>query len=406
MKVKNAKMQRRRRILLLADFSYASAKSIASGAIRFVSVHQGLDFLIQGGHPGNADAAYAASSGIDGIISCLGTNRRTLGRVLDANPRCPVVFASVVRGLAAVRGVRSAAIVCDHGAIAKAAAALLLRHGLQAFAYVGARHQAARARWDDERRRAFVSAIASAGFQAGVYAPADADAGADADFASLGAWLRDLPKPCGLFASYDQRAMHVLGVCRAEGISVPEQIQIIGAANEAWICDHTSPTLTSVEPDFEGCGYRAAETLLRLMDGEECAPVATFGVKEIAHRMSTTDIHGSVNRAVRARNYLRGHAAEPLSVAELATHLGCSTRALQLSYRAVFGRTVQDDLAETRLEMAKALLADTDIPICDIPGRIGFSSPNHLLRLFRRRTGMTMLQFRRGILGRPPAAGS
>ena len=390
--------QRRRRILLLADFAYASAKPIASGAIRFAALHPELDVLIQGGHPGNADAAYAVTSGVDGILSCLGTNRRTLGHVLAANPRSPVVFASVVRGLSSPRGVRSAAIVCDHAAIAEAAAALLMRHGLATFAYVGARPLARSTRWDAERREAFVAAVSAVGARMLVYDPPESEGGADADFASLGAWLRALPKPCGLFVAYDQRAMHVLNVCRAEGIAVPEQIQVVSADNESWICDHTSPTLTSVEPDFEGCGYRAAETLLRLMDGLSCAPVETFGVKDVVQRMSTTDMHGSVNRAVRARKYLREHAAEPLSSATLAAHLGCSPRALQLSYRAVFGSTVQEDLAETRLDWAKTLLADTDVPVCDIPERVGFSSPNHLMRLFRRRTGMTMLQYRKGQL--------
>ena len=60
--------------------------------------------------------------------------------------------------------------------------------------------------------------------------------------------------------------MHVLNICRAEGIAVPEQIQVVGVDNEEWICDHTSPTLTSVEPDFEGCGERAVETLLAMME--------------------------------------------------------------------------------------------------------------------------------------------
>ena len=122
----------------------------------------------------------------------------------------------------------------------------------------------------------------------------------------------------------------------------------------------------------------------------------TFGVKCVEQRMSTTDIHGSVNRAVRAKKYMRDHLAEPLADGRLAALLGCSPRMLQLSYRAVFGRTVQEDLSEMRFERAKRLLSDSSIPVCDIPERLGFTSPNHLMRLFKARTGMTMLQWRRG----------
>jgi len=385
----------RRRILMLADFSYASAKAIASGAIQFVSTRPGLELLLEGAHPQNKDLEYAGDMVADGVISCMGTKASLLQRVMKANPRSPVVFASLVRDLSTVKGRPTCSLRCDNAAIAEAAAALFLRHDLAHFAYVGARSGASTNYFDGERCEGYVRTLATRGFAPNLYKPPPASAGADAEFASLGAWLRALPKPCGLFVSYDQRAMHVLNVCRAEGIAIPEQVQVVSADNEEWICEHTSPTLTSVEPDFEGCGHRAAELLLHLMAGRKCEPVETFGVKGVEQRMSTTDMHGSVNRAVHARKFLREHAAEPLAGSTLAAHLGCSPRTLQLSYKAVFGRTVQDDLADARLDLAKKLLSDTDIPVCDIPEHCGFASPNHLMRLFRRRTGMTMLQWRR-----------
>ncbi len=386
-------IQRRRRVLLLANFAYISAKAVAAGVVRFALPRQDLDLRIVGGHPENADAEYAASKGVDGIVSLLGTDRRELHRVLAANPRCPVVFASVMRGATHLPGRRrSAAILCDNAAVAEAAATLLARHDLKEFGYVGTRGDAPE--WDVDRREAFVAALARRGFTVRVYLPDGGPDGDDAELAALADWLRALPKPCGLFAAYDLRAMHVLSLCRTANIAVPEQIQVVSADNEAWICDQTSPTLTSVEPDFEGCGHRAVETLLRLMDGKSCAAEETFGVKDVVQRMSTTDMHGSASRAVRARQYLRAHAAEPLGTARIAEVLGCSPRLLQLSYRAVFGRTVQDDLAEARLDLAKKLLSNTDTPVCDIPGRVGVASLPHFMTFFRRRTGMTMLQWR------------
>jgi LacI family transcriptional regulator len=393
---RNRQPHPRRRILLLADFAYASAKAVAAGVVRFVSSRAELDLSIRGGHPGNADAAYALESGIDGIISCLGTNVEELRRTLDQNPHCPVVFASVARDLSSLSRRRSAAILCDHAAIAGTAADLLVRHGLAEFGYVGARIDPSAPSWNAERREAFVHALEGRGFRVRIYEPSAAEEGADAETAALATWLKGLPKPCGLFTAYDMRAMHVLGICRASGIAVPEQLQIVSADNEEWICEHTSPALTSVEPDFESCGWRAAETLLAMMDGETWEPVQMFGVKCVEQRMSTTDIHGSVNRAVRAKKYMRDHLAEPLADGRLAAILGCSPRMLQLSYRAVFGRTVQEDLSEMRFERAKRLLSDSSIPVCDIPERLGFTSPNHLMRLFKARTGMTMLQWRRG----------
>ena len=68
---------------------------------------------------------------------------------------------------------------------------------------------------------------------------------------------------------------------------------------------------------------------------------------------------------------------------------------LQLSYKAVFVRTMQEDLIEMRLERAKKLLADTDIPVLRIPEHCGSDAPNHFMQFFKTRTGMTMLQWRR-----------
>ena len=393
--MKQTKRQRRR-ILLLADFAYASGKAVASGVIRFVSVHSGIDLLVHGrtSEMPMMHEGLIPHSGIDGIVTCFSIDMDFMRSLLESIPNVPVVFASVARGMAPLKGRRSATIFCDNTALADAAAELLVRHGLVEFGYVGSRNVVAAKSWDAERGEAFRATLTQRGFHVETYSP-EGGLDADAELGSLSAWLCALPKPCGLFVSDDLRAMHVLNVCRGAGIAVPEQIQVVGTDNEEWICEHTSPTLTSVEPDFEGCGHRAAATLLAMMEGRRFEREAVFGARHVEQRMSTTDMHGSVNRAVRARKWLRSNFCESFEVPQVAAHLGCSARMLQLSYKAVFGRTIRDDIVEMRLERAKKLLVDTDMPILRIPEQCGSDAPNHFLRLFKERTGMTMLQWRR-----------
>ena len=128
---------------------------------------------------------------------------------------------------------------------------------------------------------------------------------------------------------------------------------------------------------------------------DDVGGIETFGIKGIEMRMSTIDRHGSAARAVRARGYLRAHLAHRLDISDVATRLGCSPRLLQISYKAVYGRSMREDLTEIRFGKAKRLLADARIPVSDIAGRCGYDSPAHLMRLFKRRTGMTMLQWRK-----------
>jgi len=132
------------------------------------------------------------------------------------------------------------------------------------------------------------------------------------------------------------------------------------------------------------------------MGGRKYDRETTFGAKRVEQRMSTTDMHGSVNRAVRARKWLRDNCGEPFEIRQVAAYVGCSTRMLQIIYKAVFGRTMHEDVIEMRLERARKLLTDTDIPVLRIPERCGSDAPNHFQRLFKARTGMSMLQWRRG----------
>ena len=118
--------------------------------------------------------------------------------------------------VAPLEGRRSAAIFCDHAAVAEAAAELLVRHGLLEFSYIGSRHALAARSWDAERREVFC----------------------------------------------------------------------------------------------------AMKTLLAMMDGREYEREATFGVRRVEQRMSTTDMHGSVNRmSSETRNRLSTwrSSAPPLS---------------------------------------------------------------------------------------------
>ena len=381
-----------RHILFVADFAYSSSSLILSGVVSALSARKDVSLIIRGAHPAEADWEYGLESGIDGVISCLGAGDPRAQWFVKGRRGPPVALVSANRAAPSARR-RTMSFVSDAVAVGKAAAELLMRHDLASFGYVGARSGVSFS-WDVARRDAFLAALSEKGFEAAVYTPAPVAGGAVADNAALADWLKALPKPCGLFVSYDVRAMNVLGICHANGISVPEQVQIVGVDNEPWICEKTTPTLTSIEPDFEGAGSRAAEAVLAMMDGAEGGAAETFGVRRVVQRMSTTDVHGHTGRAVRARDYIATHAAERLTVAALAKRLSCSQRTLQIGFRKVFGTTVTNEIADRKVAEAKKLLSG-DTPIEDIPELVGYESPRHFKRVFKLRAGMTMSEFRR-----------
>jgi LacI family transcriptional regulator len=407
-----------RHILFIADFAYSTCRPILSGVISRLSSRPDVRLLVRSAHPDDADLEHAMEN-VDGVISCIGANDRRV-QWFSAGRRGP--HLALVYGGAPMPSARrrAAKFLCDNKAVGRAAAELLARHDLASFGYIGARVASNLLLWDAERRDAFLAALNERGLSASVFATATDPANVVADTVALGDWLKNLHYPCGVFVVNDERALEVLGVCHAAGIAVPEQVQIVGVDNEPWICEKTTPTLTSIEPDFEGAGWQAADAILALMEPKskckienvKCKigdqqpstggipAIQTFGVRRVVQRMSTTDTHGHAGRAVRARDYISAHANERISVAELAKKLCCSVRTLQVSYSKVFGMQVSAEITAAKVALAQKLLAG-DTPIDEIPEKVGYESPHHFKLVFKARTGMTMSQFRRcGRFGR------
>ncbi len=63
----------------------------------------------------------------------------------------------------------------------------------------------------------------------------------------LKAWLVRLPRPCALFAVNDLIGRQVLAMAKSAGIDVPRELTVVAVDNDARICEHTVPTLSSVQ---------------------------------------------------------------------------------------------------------------------------------------------------------------
>jgi LacI family transcriptional regulator len=68
--------------------------------------------------------------------------------------------------------------------------------------------------------------------------------------ATLKAWLKKLPGPVGVFAANDRIAVAVVSACNLAGLSIPDDVAVIGVDNDEEICEGTHPTLSSVGIDF------------------------------------------------------------------------------------------------------------------------------------------------------------
>ena len=149
--------------------------------------------------------------------------------------------------------------------VGKLAAEHFQQRQIRSFAYVGQDDVS----WSERRERAFRAQVEALGFDTNVYHHPARQRESDwqPSQAILSDWLISLPKPVGVLACNDAWGRQVLESCRLAGLSVPDQVAVLGVDNDAVFCEMADPPLSSVALESEAAGYEAAELLDGLIRG-------------------------------------------------------------------------------------------------------------------------------------------
>ncbi len=217
----------------------------------------------------------------------------------------------------------------------------------------------------------------------------------DEAVADLGPWLLGLPKPAAVMAHSDNIAVKILAAANRAGISVPGDVAVLGVDNDEFLCETSSPPLTSLAPDHVRMGEIAAEELRRRMEKPD-APADTRRVSTVAvfERSSTKPLAPAVALVERGLDYIRNNVARGVGVSDVVANLGVSASLANLRFRQVAGKSVREALAEARFAMVKKKLRETDLPVERVVRACGFRSAKHAMRLFKKSFGTTMRAWR------------
>lgn len=96
----------------------------------------------------------------------------------------------------------------------------------------------------------------------------------------------------------------------------------------------------------------------------------------------------------RVLEHISSHLHESLPLAELAGAAGLSPRYLCTLFKKETGRSLTDYIQSQRVEEARNLLKFSDYSTAEISSYLNFSSQSYFIRVFKRHTGMTPMQFR------------
>lgn len=211
-------------------------------------------------------------------------------------------------------------------------------------------------------------------------------------------WLKELPKPIAILASCDCLGFHLSQVASEIGLSVPDDIAILGIDNDESFCQICTPPLSSIALNRENAGFEAAELLDQIISGKEQLKGQQIKIQPIyVKERASTDVFGITiedPEVVDALKFILSHNHEPIQVEDVAQHVSISKRSLQMKFQHILNTSVHSKIVHAHFSIARQLLLETDLPINDIAIRSGFNYSSNMRRAFLELTGMLPHKFR------------
>ncbi len=106
----------------------------------------------------------------------------------------------------------------------------------------------------------------------------------------------------------------------------------------------------------------------------------------------------------QAKELIEGRYADPFDIAALARQVGLGRRTLERRFKRATGETPLTYLQGVRVEAAKKLLEEGDLPFEEITARVGYEDISSFRKLFIKHTGVSPFAYKKKFAMRWPAS--
>lgn len=389
------RIQSARKVALLVETSRSYGRGVLRGIAQFAQTRSNWSLLHQEMTIDVVLPEWMKESAIDGVIARV--DMRTIQSLRELNVPCVDVRCSMkFDGIPQVE--------TDDRSVAELAFEHLWERGFRRFAFCGYQF----AHYSDARLAFFRELVSQAGCPLSVYetggrpdAPLSSleEFGAT-DSQNISVWLQTLAAPTGLFVCNDIRGQQVLNACRGLKLAVPDDIAVIGVDDDDAICPLSDPPLSSVRPDAEQVGYRAAEILQTMMNGKPSSTTIEYILPTgVVQRMSTQVRAVEDREVARICRFIRRHACDGIDVQDLAEITTLSRRQLERRFRIELGRTPHEEITSVQVAKVKQLLRETHMTLEQIAPLAGYRHKESLSAVFKREVGSTPGEYREASRG-------
>jgi AraC family transcriptional regulator len=178
---------------------------------------------------------------------------------------------------------------------------------------------------------------------------------------------------------------------------------------ELYGCDATAaeivPRFGIVDPLLEQLSIALAEALRSgaVRDGLYIDTIAQMMAVHLARTHSVQSRPAvlpptpvvSHQRMRQLLEFIEANLDQPLTLDVMAAHVGISALYLARAFKAAIGQSPHQYVLARRIDRAKELLRNTEMPIIDVALSVGVSSQSHLSHWMLRDTGVTPAVYRR-----------
>ena len=378
--------QRLARVAVLVETSTAWGRGIVSGINDYLRHQQHWQVLLEPRGP-NSELRLPRQWCGEGIIARVASP--AMARALRLL-RVPVVNVSSID----LAGPQFPRVANDVNAITHMALEHFLERGFRNFGFFSTQKVHLR----DE----FVAAVEASGFKCASYVvppTSGMEPSWNLSVNRLRDWLSGLPKPAAVLAWGNGHPL--IYAAQAAGLSIPEEVAVLTSYYDKLVNELSPMPLSGVRIGNEQVGFEAAALLDRMLAGEpapsEPRILPPIGV---VTRQSTSTLAIYDVALSRAISYIREKSAGPLNVTDIAKHAGVSRCVLERRFRETLHRTPGEEIRRARLERAKCLLAETDLPIPRVAEMSGFGSNAYMTDYFQRSQQTSPLRYRKQIRNR------
>lgn len=283
----------------------------------------------------------------------------------------------------------------DNKLIGEMIATHFLERGLRNFGLYGVSNET----YFEERSNDYIRCVNENGFEVNEFhAREDSEIPKawEKNQADVAKWLKALPKPVGIMACTDQLGFWLLDACHRAGISVPDDVAVVGVENDDMLCTMSTPPLSSVSFNSKRIGYEAASLLSQMMKGKSVhestieLPPLGLVTRQSSDVIAVED--GEIGRALR---FIRENAHRGIQVMDILKEVPISRTALERRMKSAIGRSPKEEILRNQISQAKDLLLKTELTLSQISHRIGFRHPQYFNTIFKEKVGETPGEYRK-----------